>query len=1029
MSKKSELDEAAHQKVYDLIKKVRESKTVKLQPSKFLRTEITALDGTVVPFSPRYYQVQGIFHFLSINRMVLGDGTGLGKCLSGGSVLLTRKGLVELKTLAPVGFDWSSPEGFYSMGRLEEVWTGTKWAPLKNFYWSGRKPSIRITTRNGFQLEGSHVHPIRVRGEHGSQLVQLADLNLGDTVCIDRTLAEYPDEGPVIPFGVTDLSQRVGVKSYCYPTQLTDDLATLLGYVVSEGHTNSNYSTTVTQHKELNPEPHTEIRNLFKSIFGWEGNEGNKNEDTTIAVSSIHIRSYLRACGVGDDLSRTKEIPWCIWLGTQEQVRNFVSAMIEAEGSVADGGVEFSSASEHIARGMQLLLLRLGVVSTLSPKRVKKYDHTYWRIVFFGDDARKFAATIGFRSSRKADDLQAKLSSNSNPNKDLVFHSASVIQALKKVWSRVITKTGHNDNRVGSGFKQYGESIQSSLKYICRGTRNPSYQWLKRVLQLTKEVGLESTPEYQAIQTVVDQNFFYDPIVKIEHSETELMDVEVDDPEHTFWSNGFISHNTCQAIGAMCYLWEKDASYKVIVICPKSAIRQWAAEVERFAHGVTTFVSMGAPKQREKVCRDWAAFQGPSILLTNYHGLVKDWDACMSKEEVPEGAPVGTVTRTSKGLLDELTSNIPNLLTIFDEVTACKNPGTKTAQVCRFLSDKSKRVWGLTATLLKNNLMEGFGIYQVIRPGTFTSKNAFLNSYCEVELQAIKGGGKIPIVRGYKNLDHFRKTIDPYFYGRAKHQVSSELPALTTKEVVCEMSKQEEAKYVEALTGLLEVAGQQKDYRETKALTSLIYLQEVCDSIGLIDDTFEGRSAKESGLVDLLQDDLEDEKVIVYTRYEKMVTRLQAILKAEKIPSVRITGKESDKERKKAQDAFQDPKSKIRVVFITDAGSEAINLQAAGALVFFDAPWSWGTYLQIIGRMIRIGSLHANVYAIHLVAERPGRKGKERETLDHKVLKQLRKKKSIIDQVLGESAQGALRFERGEDMMADLVRSLLEEES
>mgnify|MGYP003534284333 FL=1 len=81
-TKKSELDAAAHQKVYDLIKKVRESKTVKLQPSKFLRTEITALDGTVVPFSPRYYQVQGIFHFLSINRMVLGDGTGLGKTLS-----------------------------------------------------------------------------------------------------------------------------------------------------------------------------------------------------------------------------------------------------------------------------------------------------------------------------------------------------------------------------------------------------------------------------------------------------------------------------------------------------------------------------------------------------------------------------------------------------------------------------------------------------------------------------------------------------------------------------------------------------------------------------------------------------------------------------------------------------------------------------------------------------------------------------------------------------------------------------------
>ena len=1016
------------QKVLELLKKVRDSKTVSLAPSKFLRKEVQALDGSTVPFNLRYYQVQGVFHFLSVNRMVLGDSTGLGKCVSGSTYLTTKKGLVPIKTLAPANFDWSSPEGFYPLDRFEEVWTGTKWAALKNFYWSGQKPSIRITTRNGYQLEGSHVHPVQIRDEQGTRLAPLGEIKSGTFACIDRAMVQFPGIGPAIPFGVEDLSQKVWAKSYHYPTHLTDNLATLLGYVVSEGHTNSDYHIRVTQHKSLNPESHAEIRRLFKSVFAWEGNETNRDKDISIDVSSVEIRSFLRACGVGDDLSRTKEIPWCIWLGTREQVCNFVSAMIEAEGSVADGGVEFASASESLARGMQLLLLRLGVVSTLSPKKVKKYDHTYWRLTFFGDDARKFAATIGFRSSRKADDLQAKLTSNSNPNKDLVFHSASVIRDLKKVWSNAITKTGHNDNRVGSGFKQYGRSIESSLSQICRGVRNCSYQWLKQVLTYTKEVGLECTPEYQAAQALVNQNYFYDPIIKIEHFETELMDVEVDDPEHTFWSNGFISHNTCQAIAAMCYIWEKDPTYKVMVICPKSAIRQWASEVDRFADGVKTFVSMGTPKQREQAIRAWAAFDGPAILVTNYHGLVKDWDAGMAKEEVPEGSAPGTVGRTSKGLLDGITANMPNLLVTFDEATAFKAPSTKTAQVCRFLSDRAKRVWGLTATLLKNNLIEGFGIYQVIRPGTFGSKSKFLSEYCDVEMQRIKGGGKIPVVKGYRNLAHFRETIEPYFYGRNKHEVATDLPTLQTKEVVCEMSKEEEVKYQEALSGVFEVLGTTKDYKETKALTSLIYLQEVCDSVALVDDTFKGRSAKESGLLDLITGEFEEEKIIVYTKYERMVTRLTEILKSEGIPSVRITGKESDKERKKAQDSFQDLKSKVRVVFITDAGSEAINLQAAGALVFYDAPWSWGAYVQILGRMIRIGSMHQNVYAVHLVAERPGKTAKQKESLDHKVLKALRRKKGLIDQILGESAQGALRFERGEDMINDVLRSLREED-
>lgn len=718
------------QKVLELLKKVRESKTVSLAPSKFLRKEVQALDGSTVPFNLRYYQVQGVFHFLSVNRMVLGDSTGLGKCVAKSTKLLTKTGLVTIESLAPVNFDWSSPEGFYPMGRLEEVWTGTKWAPLKNFYWSGRKPSIRITTSRGYQLEGSYVHPI-----------------------------------------------------------LT-------------------YSQTVAR-----------------------------------------------------------------------------------RGSIG----KFSQLSELV----------VGSIVLCSPGPL---------------------------------------------------------------------------------------------------------------------------PQASTDACLTDPCMFLEEVVKIEHFEAELMDVEVDDPEHTFWSNGFISHNTCQAIAAMCYIWEKDPTYKVMVICPKSAIRQWASEVDRFAEGVKTFVSMGTPKQREQAIRAWAAFDGPAILVTNYHGLVKDWDAGMAKEEVPEGSAPGTVGRTSKGLLDGITANMPNLLVTFDEATAFKAPSTKTAQVCRFLSDRAKRVWGLTATLLKNNLIEGFGIYQVIRPGTFGSKSKFLSEYCDVEMQRIKGGGKIPVIRGYRNLAHFRETIEPYFYGRNKHEVATDLPTLQTKEVVCEMSREEEVKYQEALSGVFEVLGTTKDYKETKALTSLIYLQEVCDSVALVDDTFKGRSAKESGLLDLITGEFEEEKIIVYTKYERMVTRLTEILKSEGIPSVRITGKESDKERKKAQDSFQDLKSKVRVVFITDAGSEAINLQAAGALVFYDAPWSWGSYVQCLGRMIRIGSMHQNVYAVHLVAERPGKTAKQKESLDHKVLKALRRKKGLIDQILGESAQGALRFERGEDMINDVLRSLREED-
>ena len=166
---------------------------------------------------------------------------------------------------------------------------------------------------------------------------------------------------------------------------------------------------------------------------------------------------------------------------------------------------------------------------------------------------------------------------------------------------------------------------------------------------------------------------------------------------------------------------------------------------------------------------------------------------------------------------------------------------------------------------------------------------------------------------------------------------------------MCELSKVEERKYAEALSGILELGdGEFRDYKDTKQLTSLIYIQEICNSLALLKFEegggagFEGRSSKEAALVDLLSEEFDGEKVIVYTRFASHIPRLQAILSKEGIKSVSISGSLSDKDRKKAQDQFQDLSSKVKIIIITDAGSEAINLQAASAMILFDSPWSWG---------------------------------------------------------------------------------------
>lgn len=520
---------------------------------------------------------------------------------------------------------------------------------------------------------------------------------------------------------------------------------------------------------------------------------------------------------------------------------------------------------------------------------------------------------------------------------------------------------------------------------------------------------------------------------------------------------------TIEAISAFAHMMERDPKTKVVIVTPKSTVRQWANEIRRFTTGIRPLVIETKPskkdgpsplEQRKALYNEWvSAPTGPdderTVLIVNYALLIRDWNAEGFRPVKPNGKP-DPKQPVVPGVLDQMVRDVvgagPNLVVFYDECQAFRNMKTKTWEIGRALGDRSERVYGLTATPLNSNLMEGYCLYKVIKPELFTTKTNFLRAYCHTKLQDIPGSRrKIPVVVGYHDLDHFRARIDPFYLGRRKQDVSDELPVLVSKDIVCELSAAEDRKYGEALSGILELGdGEIRDFEENRALVSLIYCQQVVDSLSLL--KFDEGSAvgteidienldmmsikvgtlgsKEQALVDLVgpEGELEGEKVIVYTRFASLVPRLQKILEREKIKSLRITGKENDKKRAIAQDAFQDPNSGVQVIFITDAGGVGINLQMARALIFYDMPWTWGAYVQTLGRMIRIGSPHRGVVAYHLMAERATRT--QRKTIDHHVYKLLKSKKELIDQVLGEAAVGALDFKKGSNSIMELVRAL-----
>lgn len=455
-----------------------------------------------------------------------------------------------------------------------------------------------------------------------------------------------------------------------------------------------------------------------------------------------------------------------------------------------------------------------------------------------------------------------------------------------------------------------------------------------------------------------------------------------------------------EQLSALTYIWEKEPDRKAIIITTKSSQPQWIQEIAKFTHGVRAISCAGSPEQRKKARQLFESSTGPVVMVMGYRSAVQDFTAMQ---------------------------NYKDHILVLDEVSAIKNPATQVHQVCKHLSASADRVYGLTATLLKNNLMEGYGIYQVVVPALFQmSRNAFMMYYCITQMQSIPGRGnrQIPVIKGYtpEKIKEFRDTIDPYYLGRAKHTVASDLPVLSLKELEVQLTPLQEAKYNEALAGLLQMGDKQGGVqdKEISKLTAIIYCQQIINHPLLIDVA--GESPKLEALIEFLSEgDFAEEKVIVYSRFKTMIDITMARLKKEKIPAVRITGDENTKERDTAMRAFQNPDSDIRVICITTAGSEALNLQAAKALVCFDSPFSAGEFIQLVGRMIRIGSIHDRCLVLRLVA-----KGKKK-TVDHRVLEILNKKMALFEAVLGKRLKGegdATALVEQENDISDLFDSL-----
>ncbi len=438
------------------------------------------------------------------------------------------------------------------------------------------------------------------------------------------------------------------------------------------------------------------------------------------------------------------------------------------------------------------------------------------------------------------------------------------------------------------------------------------------------------------------------------------------------------SGKTPMALNAFGYLREKDPGFRALILTSKSAQFQWRDSVHRFLKGLTASV-LGYSASGRKL--------PPADRLTAYYNEERTTDIWI------------TTLATMASDVEHILLNLDNYVVISDEVHHLSNQRQKVLYPsAQKVGAKARSVWGLSATPLRNDrLDEIYSLFELIRPGTFGSYTEYRRKYYILKLVKpkwkAKPGQPAPRmfyeVLGYQNLDHLQAVIDPFYLRRPFEVFSDKLPALTFRREDVELEPAQRKLYKEVWhwpgkngTKILKIAA------ITKA-------QQALGDPGILGHP-DCPNAKRDTLLKLLTTELRDTQVVVYSKSAQVAQLLHSALTTAKIPHGMVTGELDLQVRERARQLFQAGNS--RVMLVTDAGGEALDLQAASTIVFYDLPWSYGNFTQVLGRARRFGSTHTTVQAILLVA---------RNSFDEAIFSTLLRKEGMIRSLITQGTQAS----------------------
>ncbi|MCF7858531.1 MAG: DEAD/DEAH box helicase [Candidatus Cloacimonetes bacterium] len=412
-----------------------------------------------------------------------------------------------------------------------------------------------------------------------------------------------------------------------------------------------------------------------------------------------------------------------------------------------------------------------------------------------------------------------------------------------------------------------------------------------------------------------------------------------------------------KTIQSISVLSDLPVTGKSLIICPKTLLFNWAAEINKFNKSLSYMIYEGNQKERMKILENLNV----NLLFASYSIIQND-------------------------IIDLSEINFDYI--ILDEAQHIKNPSALRTKAVKKL--KAIHRLALSGTPIENNPMELWSIFDFLMPGYLPKLKGFTNTFkTDASIQK-------------KNNEKLKMLVSPFILRRKKADVLIELPDKQVQQVLCKLTPIQEKMYLQILDDVKKRYMNDKEIGKhfIHILAALTKLRQICNHPHLVDENIK-KNFEISGKVELLREIIVDavengKKLLIFSQFVQMLQVLKDMLKREKITFEYMDG--STKNRQKVIDNFNN-NNNIRTFLISlKTGGYGLNLTSADTVIIVDPWWNPMGENQAIDRAHRIGQ--TNKVMVYKIIT----KG----TIEEKILDLQENKKMMFENII-EEGQSVIR--------------------